>query len=523
MFTSDDTITMQGGKVTGIINWKHKTLFGRDYDWQYDNDFVGFKRIILLSSSAQNVFLKASDGNYNNTSATKYDGKILPNNSPMSASADLILRTNDCVYLTVLDTDSNWAESIPPNADEVKAFMNGWRSNWNDGTRYTCFINVNYTGAMAMTDPTAFPPGTATTLTVAATGITTITVADATIFKVGDIINVWGSSARTITAISANVITISVASGAAVIGATVSRVDLTGSDTRLITYCKNNVAPNYDGYQLHYKLAVPDTTTDVDVHLHGDIPKFDIGDNYVYIDTGIVIGEVANPASDGGSLYVLDRRSVPSTRLKSPWSETALATYKNNIFDSLWSKGTAYDGNWFGTWWTLPIANYDATAVYTVDYKILATMAPTIGSVACSYAQDIVSSITKAVEAVESRQVHDTALDTFVDSSMYEVVTLLDGYPVDWNWCNGVVTISIFIPLVAKKTTPAISIVPSAIWINNYAIYSGGFTISTMQINKKGVVLKYTISSATNSSDIRTYGAWLAGTWQITADCRGRI
>jgi hypothetical protein len=40
-FADGDSLVLENGEITGQINWKHKTLFGKDYDWQYGSDFAG--------------------------------------------------------------------------------------------------------------------------------------------------------------------------------------------------------------------------------------------------------------------------------------------------------------------------------------------------------------------------------------------------------------------------------------------------------------------------------------------------
>jgi hypothetical protein len=285
-FTSDDSIAYSNGQVTGSIWLKHRTLYGRDYDWFYDADFSAFKRIRL-----------GAIVNIANTNGTSYvvsnDGMIIKENTSCNG-VNQFANNNTGMYITASDSDTGWLESVNPNSDEVKAFMNGWKAvdYFTTTGRYCTWQSII---------DNSFPSIAVQTTALATSTGTTATIASA-VFSAGDSVGVFNSAgakkgAYNVASVSGNTLTFTGS-------ANVSSGDiLVKNDSNIVSYCKKNVAPGYEGYQLHYKLQNPEPTTDINCHVHGDIPKFDVGDNYLYLDSGIVLDEVANysvSTSDGG-------------------------------------------------------------------------------------------------------------------------------------------------------------------------------------------------------------------------------
>jgi hypothetical protein len=514
--TSDDSITYDNGEVSGKIWWKHKTLFGKDYDWKYANDYAGFKALILPSSFPNGV----TDSQV----AIKYDGKLLSKTLYVNSlsTADTFGFGSDA-FLTVPDTDTGWADTINPNNDEVKVFMNGWKALYNTGSRYVAWSSI--------IDNT-FPIGATQTKLSSAfvSGATSLNVVDSSIFSVGDSICVICDDGvmqnRTINSISGNTLTILAINHNISINTVIVKSDNGTSNVSMLNYCKSNVAPGYEGYQLNYKLQNPEPITDDNCHIHGYIPKLDIGDNYLYVDSGIVLSEVANPVLAGGnSNYYLN-----DTTFNSPLKykvESIINAYRNSIFDSKYNR-SGYDtgrgyGREFIAW---PVASFDVNSIYTVDYKILATQAPQIGSISCSYAEDIVVAINKVQEAINNKQNHDSILDNIIDSSLYEKTGIPYDTALPWFTTsnNGYLYASIMIPLSPKKCIPIVTLdslrivnTPSSSEID----ITNKFTIYIIIKNNYVYIRLSTNDSATIAS-IKSYGVYISKL-NITADCRGRI
>ena len=533
-FTSDDSFIYENGKISGLKNWRHPgPLFGKDYDWQFGSDGVGLKQILLPSMFKGNSVP-------NSQKCVKYDGEILTNGKSSTSSPYLLPGADYCdfdpaysnpVQISISDSDTGWVDSIIPNADEVKAFMNGWKAiTVSGGGRYIGWISVLSTSPG--TDISNYPTGVASTLSVATTGTTSVTVADASRFSVGDSIAIYGNPVTTISSIAGNVVTVAAAQSAQAIGVVVLREDNGTTDIRTLTYCKNNVAPGYDGYQLHYKLANAESITDINTHIHGDIPKFDVGDNYLNIDSGIVLSEINNPWSDGTNVHLNKYgNGFPSaTQLKNK-VEVINQVYKNNVSDIQKWTPLFLDGYGYGNermYVTIASGSYDSNATYTVDYKILATQAPQIGSLTCNYSQDMISTITNLEEQVNSRQEHDSALDNIIDLSMHEsspYVYLWGGRAMG----GGTGTPSIYTgwQIIPKKTIPRVTLsYANAYSFDNNSLPTyipiSDILLRAATINRNYVLInaQYIGTNTIIKSNIFAYG--FAVTMMATFDCTGR-
>lgn len=511
--TSDDSITYKNGEVTGQIWWKHKTLYGKDYDWQYVSNNSGW-RIITINPSSE-LGKQSGSGEI----LVKYNGQIVTTQDVGTFStADRVNSGPDGqMWISVSDNDAGW--SITPNNDEVKAFMNGWKALAYNGA------TSRYTGWVSVID-NSYPSGTATTTTTSAgTSTTNIIVSDSSKFSVSDYVMIqngtswnWGY----ITSIPDSThITIQIAISY-VSSAIVVKCDNGTTNTFLLNWCANNVAPNYDGYQLHYKLSDPETVTDDNCHIHGDIPLFDVGDNYLYLDSGIVLGEVTNPVLGNGSFYYWNNINYPSGFFKYP-NEYISSIYLNNIFNNkmMGLKGVA--SNSYGNErWSTNSTDVDANAVYTVDYKILETQAPQIGTISCSYSQDINSAISNIQESLNNKQVHDSILDQIVDKSLYERIIFNNDYITWISSASSILYFNISIKFsVVKKAVPTISMSKLLIRTLTSGDITSKIKFAGSLIQKDSVILNFSTTNSTLISDIKNNGVYAYV--EVTADCRDRI
>ncbi len=524
--TSDDSITYENGEVTGLINWKHKTLYGKDYDWQFGADFTGFKNIYLPTIIPNTAGIWSSGGSIHgeNVVGLKYDGSILINSNATPTSGDILNWQNNYQGLNIKDTDSGWAETINPNNDEVKCFMNGWVCIFNTGTRYACWRSID--GSV--------PSGATYTSTTGTSnsGQTTLNVTSTTGFAVGDTVSIYKIGSvyyGSIASLTATTITftgnLSITFDNTWI---VIRNDNGTTNTSLLNYCKNNVAPNYEGYQLHYKLQNPEPITDDNCHIHGDIPKFDVGDNYLFLDSGIVLGEVANLVTDTVYYYINSKYSgQESSKLKN-MTEKVLSIYKNLNYNNLWEiQGLSQTGSAYGNERArILIANFDTNATYTVDYKILTTQSPQIGTIGCSYSQGISTAINNLQEEINNRQEHDSILDEIVDLSLYETHPSYQLPPSLGYQSVGYVGYQAYIPFSApKKATPKVKIYLDGVYYkgsdgNGYTVNVSNMIVAN--IDKYGFLFGiYVANGTTSATNAKTYGIYAQIHW--TADCIDRI
>jgi hypothetical protein len=475
LFTQDDKVQIKNGKVSGLLLWKHKTLYGKDYDWQYWMDGTGCKEIVLTNA-------EMSKGISMQSVMVKHDGKILKSLGESGAvgSADQYRSwtPNNFVLLSIADTDSGWAENIPPNTNEVKANRNGWRAlTYNGSGRYDIWANVTATNYHI--NKAAYPPGTVATVAMVTDGSANVMVDDISPFKIGDVVDIYGSAGNaTVGNISGNVLILTSACPAGVpIGTIVVRHD-NQSTHDILNYCQNNVAPGYNGDHLHYKLANPEPITDANVHIQGEPWDIVPGDNYITVDCGIVLGEVGNPQNNAGVNYDLNDLNFPASLLRNK-VERILSINKNGTSDPKW--GIASSGAYGKELAYIPVASFDPNATYTVDYQILKTLhAQSFGSLTLKYAQDLFTAYRGLALGLENKQQHNESLDDYGDLTKYEVIPVINpqaGYTYE----GGAVYANVLIPFKVRKSvkpnvTPKLSFIympwGGGIVTNKFAMYA---------------------------------------------------
>jgi hypothetical protein len=79
-------------------------------------------------------------------SAVKYNGVVLKSVDTgvtlVGTGGDYIRLDATALWITVLDVDSGWNESLNPNTNARKALMNGWKANANNGSVHTSWVSV---------------------------------------------------------------------------------------------------------------------------------------------------------------------------------------------------------------------------------------------------------------------------------------------------------------------------------------------------------------------------------------------
>ncbi|MDF2800217.1 MAG: hypothetical protein K0S61_120 [Anaerocolumna sp.] len=519
-FGDGDTVTLKNGKAEGLINWKHKTLYGKDYDWIYSSTTTG-RKVVRLNSCMPGVDI-LTDGRYA-LAAIKYDEKILPAGTITDVDQITSDRPNGTLWVSISTTDSGWLDATNPNADEIKAFMNGWKAAGAYGSRYVVWVSV--------VDGNVLPAGglTTTVASAASAGQAVINFTDASQFNVGDLITVKNSAGAwntyAVQSKSTNAVTMSsnlisaISSGASII-----RSDNGTTNVSLLTWCKNNVAPGYEGYQLHYKLANPEPITDANTKIVGDIPKIDTGDNYVYVDSGMVLGEIAIVGSGGGWSRI-NHTTYPESALKNR-ANNIIDILKNEIYDSnSWTISAAADGYYDRVGANMTTATLDANAIYTIDYKILDTVAPNAGTIALTFKQDLVSGVTSVANALESRQKSNLALDRVVDLSVYEEINVNGAFCTMTSDGAGVAFVQIVVPFKVKKNAvPRISLKNLKILLAYLGTdLTAKFSpyASLIKVDTDSVMLTFRIVDAVDGALVRAQNT--AMTVKIIADCRGVI
>ncbi|MGI2294183.1 hypothetical protein [Paenibacillus sp. GXUN7292] len=86
-----------------------------------------------------------------------YTGEILPTVIGLNqlAPSHLLATNGTRIYLRLRRTDTGWNASLPPNTITIKALMNGWKANANNGSTYTSWVSI-LDGSTAPTNTIAY-------------------------------------------------------------------------------------------------------------------------------------------------------------------------------------------------------------------------------------------------------------------------------------------------------------------------------------------------------------------------------
>ncbi len=530
-FEKGDKVHIENKQVSGLRGSKYKALYGKDYDWQFGGDFTTCKCIRIPAIAFSDAYVAGPIGN----TLVKSDGSLV-NEGPVSsgiANNFNLTTAGGGLSINVPDVDTGWTESINPNNDEVKAFMNGWKAVYTNGTRYLGFISKV---------DKSFPYVTTTASGTNNALQQVINVVDGSRFSAGDFIQVFddGGDFRLyiVQSVSGNAITLTVNIAAAISTNNPITICDTATKTNMLNYCKANVAPGYEGYRLTYKLANPEPINDINSPVRGEIWDLVKGDNYITVDSGIVLGEVANPIPDINNIqYAINVRNGLSMwttgngQLRN-MAERINTVYKNQNYDPKWLHGinpiSYYGGK---DCMYMPSADFDAFAMYTVDYQVLKTLhAMVFGSLSLSYRQSIVNSLNGLSKALEQKQAKDSALDYIVDLSVYEDLGAVQSSGVFINNNSNFVFLDVIIHFIPKKCIPRIT--ADVITIGHFNSSGGYITITNrpellfavgeITTTHARMSIAYTGTDTTIRNNLINNGGYIRFTG-IKVDCRGRV
>jgi len=531
-FASGDKVKIENGKVSGLLNWKHTPpLYGKDFDWKYYTQYTGYKTVVLDTPK----YFKGIKwiGTETGHIVEKYDGKTFQRLNVIQEASDGFALNDTYFYINIPNSNSGFTDNINPNADEVKVFMNGWKAVANNGTRYTLWVSK-----VDNNPPEKFSTTLASDTIV---GQYTISVTDATKLKVGRKIVISGASlfVSTISSIDGNIVTLGNAMTMQIpSGTAVASSDDGTTDLSMLNFCKNNVAPGYVGYRLHYKLINPEPISDVNIRVEGRMWDLVKGDNYVNVDSGIVLNELAYPVlyeyADSNRYFIGYNHNNAMPKLmpssfKYPATLEFIEIKKNGIIDKKWtiSGWSAVDN--FGYAY-IEETDFDTTATYTADYKILRTLyAQTFGSLSLSYPQSIISTLEGHSKALEQKLNKDSALDKLIDLSVYEEFYNITSFERGINvWGEFQVFANVKIPIARKRCTPTCSVKLKSVYAGNsihgYSLIPLSDIYVTVNVYDS-FIDTYVVYRGYNSEirdNLRNYGMLIYFD-KITIDCRGRI
>ncbi|MDN4609114.1 hypothetical protein [Sporosarcina highlanderae] len=176
-------------------------------------------------------------------------------------------------------------------------------------------------------------------------------------------------------------------------------------------------------YKLTYQLAKPVIEP---VTVEGDLVVS--GATQVEVGSGVIVREKANPKqrTDSGNLYYINIRdgalsTVPNGNQLSQKTNKIIAIYKNGVKDDYWTFSSDNSSNAYGgKFASIPPANYDPTAEYTVTYEVLDKHAFTtnITEAKATYAKNIRGALDDTVTRLS-----DVATDVSVMAKIqYEIL-----------------------------------------------------------------------------------------------------
>lgn len=526
MFTDRDNIIIENGEVKGTRGSAYSVLYGKDNYWTFFSDSAGYKTIKMPSPPG----IAIAPVSILHT-LMKYDGSLIPRTTSVTNGSNLYAVNATDFYITVPDADSGWTEGLNPTADEVRTFMNGWKAIYSNGIRYLAWVSI----LDKVRVPDIAIQAKISTMITDPYGEPYLTVQNGgTQFVAGDVVVVINPNGSipgvwTVTGTpTATNIPLMNNANQVYEGAIVMKVDNGTTNTMLRDWCKSNVAPNYKGYHLHYQLNNPEPVSDANVHVKGEIWDLVKGDNYIIVDSGIVLGEVVNPVLYGNYYYLNIDGSAYSYVQGSEFQnkvESILNLYNNRVKEG-WGRGNVNANGYGNVWFSRLKEVHDTNAVYTADYQILKTLhAQLFGSLSLSYKEGILATLEGHSKTLEQKQSKNIVLDNYIDLSMYEELIDVHEYSP---WVHTVSKLYIKCTIkfsVLKKVVPTISI--KALRITAYAgtvsssIVNDKFTLDALDVYRDRCSLMWVTTDANVITNIKANGC--AVKISLVADSKGRV
>ncbi|MCU5173783.1 hypothetical protein [Bacillus paranthracis] len=140
----NDVLYQEDGQWKVLRKWERDiVLDSAKYLTGFYANYSGYKRFGINPQPLINAdYMNLNDQRF---SVTKYDGKMLQNNSGYTSSDQAALQqpSGGGLKITVANIDSGFTDSYTPSADEISAYFNGWKVKSADGTgKPTAWVSV---------------------------------------------------------------------------------------------------------------------------------------------------------------------------------------------------------------------------------------------------------------------------------------------------------------------------------------------------------------------------------------------
>lgn len=139
--TVSDELFYRNGSWRKLKRWETDFALDGSLGWSFSADGVGFKRVHFPLTELTREYVG------NSQRVVKYNALPTTNRATVDImdAADMVLLNlvaSGNFHVTVADSESGWTEALNPNANAIKAFMNGWKANNNNGTTYTSWQSI---------------------------------------------------------------------------------------------------------------------------------------------------------------------------------------------------------------------------------------------------------------------------------------------------------------------------------------------------------------------------------------------
>ncbi len=145
-----DTVNSDGIITRNVSNW---TQLVGGLDWQFNEEFIGLKQVLLPVASLPNCIINSS-----NVKVIRFDGIQLP--AIIETELEGVYLSETGLVINIPNKYSGWIDGYAPTQGEIKAYFYGFKMCKSDGsawdglsTKNWCRIN-NITGQIWSVEPT---------------------------------------------------------------------------------------------------------------------------------------------------------------------------------------------------------------------------------------------------------------------------------------------------------------------------------------------------------------------------------
>ncbi|WP_206109227.1 hypothetical protein [Paenibacillus sp. HB172176] len=139
----DRSIADSYDSATGEVfrRWRQSYKLDGSLEWVFLADRTGFKSVAVVGWTD----IAGALPSQTQAVSMGYDGRMINtvDYNDLATAADAVNISGDSLYICVPDVISGWTETLNPNNGIfIKALMNGWKANGNDGSVYDSWESI---------------------------------------------------------------------------------------------------------------------------------------------------------------------------------------------------------------------------------------------------------------------------------------------------------------------------------------------------------------------------------------------